>query len=62
MYHIYSHNDLDGIGCGIVAKLAFGNEIEVRYNSIAGLNDRVGRFFRHSSVRRPVIYYGFICE
>lgn len=44
MYHVYSHNDLDGIGCGIVAKLAFGNEIEVRYNSIAGLNDRVGRF------------------
>ncbi|AOP15284.1 Oligoribonuclease NrnB [Bacillus licheniformis] len=31
MYHLYSHNDLDGVGCGILAKVAFGERVEVRY-------------------------------
>lgn len=44
MYHLYSHNDLDGVGCGIVAKLAFGKEVEVRYNSVNGLNAQVQYF------------------
>ncbi len=25
MYHLFTHNDLDGVGAGIVAKLAFGD-------------------------------------
>lgn len=44
MYHLYSHNDLDGVGCGIVAKLAFGKDVEVRYNSVNGLNAQVQYF------------------
>lgn len=44
MYHLYSHNDLDGVGCGIVAKLAFGKDVEVRYNSVNGLNAQVRCF------------------
>ncbi|MFD1851144.1 DHH family phosphoesterase [Oceanobacillus bengalensis] len=44
MYKLLSHNDLDGVGCGILAKLAFGNEVEVRYNSIGSLNREVERF------------------
>lgn len=45
MYHLYSHNDLDGVGCGILAKVAFGERVEVRYNSVTGLDMQVGRFF-----------------
>lgn len=45
MYKLLSHNDLDGVGCGILAKLAFGKEVNVRYNSIAGLNREVENFF-----------------
>ena len=41
---LYTHNDLDGLGCGILAKLAFGEEIEVHYNSVACLNPQVERF------------------
>lgn len=48
MYHLYSHNDLDGVGCGIVAKLAFGKDVEVRYNSVNGLNAQVQVLFRKS--------------
>ena len=44
MYHLYSHNDLDGVGCGIVAKYAFGDQVDVRYNSISGLNFQVQRY------------------
>ncbi|MFE8699492.1 DHH family phosphoesterase [Cytobacillus sp. FJAT-54145] len=44
MYHLYTHNDLDGVGCGIVAKIAFGEQVEVRYNSVMGLDHQVARF------------------
>lgn len=47
MYKLLSHNDLDGVGCGILAKLAFGKDVQVRYNSIAGLNREVESFFEN---------------
>ncbi len=51
MYHLYSHNDLDGIGCGIIAKCAFGEGIDVRYNTIHGLNQQVARYLNRTSVQ-----------
>lgn len=47
MYKLLSHNDLDGVGCGILAKLAFGEEVKVRYNSVQGLDREVEWFFEH---------------
>lgn len=47
MYKLLSHNDLDGVGCGILAKLAFGKDVNVRYNSIGGLNREVEWFLEH---------------
>lgn len=47
MYKLLSHNDLDGVGCGILAKLAFGKNAKVRYNSIAGLNREVEWFLEN---------------
>lgn len=44
MYRVYTHNDLDGVGCGIVAKLAFNGNVDVRYNSVMGLDFQVARF------------------
>ncbi|WP_186578834.1 DHH family phosphoesterase [Aquibacillus kalidii] len=44
MYKLLTHNDLDGIGCGILAKLAFGDQVDVRYNSISSLNREVEFF------------------
>lgn len=44
MYKLLSHNDLDGVGCGIIAKLAFGDAVEVRYNSVSFLNQEVEKF------------------
>ncbi|KXH87390.1 DHH family phosphoesterase [Sporosarcina sp. HYO08] len=47
MYKLLSHNDLDGVGCGILAKLAFGKEVKVRYNSVLGLNREVEWFLEN---------------
>ncbi|WP_309090220.1 oligoribonuclease [Domibacillus sp.] len=47
MYKLLSHNDLDGVSCGILAKLAFGSDVSVRYNSISGLNQEVEWFLEN---------------
>jgi len=49
MYKLLSHNDLDGVGCGILAKLAFGKNAKVRYNSVSGLDREVEWFFEHEN-------------
>lgn len=47
MYKLLSHNDLDGVGCGILAKLAFGQDVNVRYNSVASLNREIEFFLEN---------------
>lgn len=47
MYKLLSHNDLDGVGCGILAKLAFGKQVKVRYNSVSGLDREVEWFLEN---------------
>ncbi|QFT89170.1 Oligoribonuclease NrnB [Bacillus sp. THAF10] len=44
MIHLFTHNDLDGVGCGIVAKVAFGDKVKVHYNSVGSLNYQVADF------------------
>ncbi|KKB37072.1 DHH family phosphoesterase [Bacillus thermotolerans] len=55
MYKLLSHNDLDGVGCGILAKLAFGKDVAVRYNSISGLNYEVEWFLENDSPKTSLI-------
>ena len=47
MYKVLSHNDLDGVGCGILAKLAFGEKARVRYNSLSSLNHEIDYFLEN---------------
>ncbi|SDO08934.1 Oligoribonuclease NrnB or cAMP/cGMP phosphodiesterase, DHH superfamily [Psychrobacillus sp. OK028] len=49
MYKLLSHNDLDGVGCGILAKLAFGEQVKVRYNSISALNREIEYFLENEN-------------
>ena len=49
MYKLLTHNDLDGVGCGILAKLAFGDRVKVRYNSIGSLNREIESFLEQDS-------------
>ena len=49
MYKLLTHNDLDGVGCGILARLAFGDGVKIRYNSIGSLNREIESFLEHDS-------------
>lgn len=55
MYKILSHNDLDGVGCGILAKLAFGKKVNIRYNSVGGLDREVARFLENHNNETALI-------
>ncbi|MDQ0220357.1 oligoribonuclease [Peribacillus cavernae] len=44
MYRLLTHNDLDGVSCGILAKLALKGKVDVSYNSISALNHQVEAF------------------
>ncbi|WP_404359177.1 oligoribonuclease [Cytobacillus firmus] len=47
MYRLYTHNDLDGVGCGIIARIAFGKDVEVRYNSVMGLDYQIEKLLKN---------------
>ncbi|MFJ7679329.1 DHH family phosphoesterase [Peribacillus sp. NPDC097224] len=55
MYYLFTHNDLDGVGCGIVAKLAFGEDVVVSYNSIGRLNQNVEAFLEQANIEDTLI-------
>lgn len=62
MYYLFTHNDLDGIGCGIVARFAFGENVEVRYNSVDGLNREVERFLERKKSKKKKNDFLFITD
>lgn len=49
VYYLFTHNDLDGVGCGIIAKLACKENVEVSYNSIGRLNQQVAAFLERAT-------------
>ncbi|MEZ2660240.1 DHH family phosphoesterase [Aneurinibacillus aneurinilyticus] len=40
---LFTHNDTDGVSCGILGKLAFGDDIQVDYSNYDDINDKVGK-------------------
>jgi len=55
MYRLLSHNDLDGVGCGILAKLAFNDQVKIRYNSVTAL-DREIEFFLENEQSKTFLF------
>ncbi|MGE7692925.1 DHH family phosphoesterase [Lysinibacillus sp. NPDC094177] len=55
MFKLLSHNDLDGVGCGILAKLAFQDQVKVRYNSISSL-DREIEYFLDNTLQDTFLF------
>ena len=48
---MFTHTDLDGVGCAILAYLAFGREnVEVEYCDYSNVNDKVGEFWENGPV------------
>ncbi|MDE8564136.1 DHHA1 domain-containing protein [Anoxybacillus rupiensis] len=47
MMKLFTDSDLDGVGCGLLATLAFGSEVDVSYCSYRNLNERVRSFLEN---------------
>ncbi|WP_175639535.1 DHH family phosphoesterase [Metabacillus schmidteae] len=45
-YVLLTHNDLDGVSCGILAKLAFGENVNVFYHSVNSLDYQVEQLMK----------------
>jgi len=56
MVKLFTDMDLDGLGCGLIAKMAFGDKANVFYCSYRNLNQRVEAFIKHPANNQEEIY------
>lgn len=57
MYKLFTHCDLDGIGCAILAYLAFGGEnVDVEYCGYDDVNEKVMNLIRSDSIPYNHVY------
>ena len=48
MIKLFTHTDLDGVGCAILAKLAFGEEVDISYCNYDDINENVMNYLNHN--------------
>ena len=52
MIKLFTHTDLDGVGCAILAKLTFGAEaVDIEYCNYDDINTKVEEYFNSDSER-----------
>jgi uncharacterized protein len=56
MVKLFTDIDLDGLGCGLIAKIAFGEKADVSYCSYRILNQRVEAFIENPNGRNEEMY------
>ena len=56
MVKLFTHTDLDGIGCAILAKLVFGNEVDIEYCDYDNINENVMNYLNHDDDSLSYIY------
>lgn len=44
MVKLFTHTDLDGVGCAVLAKLAFGREVDVEYCDYSDINEKINEY------------------
>lgn len=49
MIKLFTHTDLDGVGCAILAKLAFGTEVDIEYCNYDDIDLKVEEYFDNGS-------------
>ena len=60
MIKLFTHTDLDGVGCAVLAKLAFGNDVEIEYCGYENIDERVLTFI--SEVRYDEVEAVYITD
>jgi uncharacterized protein len=51
MIKLFTHTDLDGIGCAVVARKVFGNRVSVEYCGYENIDSKVVEFFKEKDVK-----------
>lgn len=49
MKKLFTHTDLDGIGCAILARYVFHDYIHIEYCDYSSINDKVKKFLNERS-------------
>ena len=47
MRELFTHTDLDGIGCAVLATLAFHKDVTIHYCNYETINEQVNDFLDH---------------
>lgn len=45
MIKLFTHTDLDGVGCAVLAKFAFGNDVDIEYCNYDDIDSKVEKYF-----------------
>lgn len=53
---LFTHVDLDGVGCAILARHVFGDNVDVEYCDYNEINDKVGEFIHSESHDYDMIF------
>lgn len=48
---LFTHTDLDGIGCAIIGRYAFGSDVDIEYVDYDNVNDNVAIFINDNNYR-----------
>lgn len=49
MIKLFTHNDMDGIGCAVLAKFAFSNNVDIEYCNYDDINEKVEEYYNSGS-------------
>ena len=52
---LFTHDDLDGVGCAIIAHLTYPDYLDVRYCSYKTINDEINTYLDHLQVPAKII-------
>ncbi|WP_102347151.1 DHH family phosphoesterase [Bacillus sp. Marseille-P3661] len=56
MIKLFTDSDLDGMGCSLLAKIAFGEQVDVEYCTYRNLNYRVKKFLSNPEGINAMVY------
>ena len=56
MVKLFTHTDLDGVGCAILAQLVFGNEVDVEYCDYSDVNEKIKEYLNANDNSLSCIY------
>lgn len=56
MIKLFTHTDLDGVGCAVLAKLAFGEDVDIEYCDYSNVNEKVKYYLKTGDDNLSYIY------